>query len=94
MVVPSFLSGSGWYKQCTCIVGPKQVCVVISLNQAGCIKYILCLRSVVIDTEIFFACLFHEKITNKCTCLFVTRHVNGLRRCHMVSVTFPCAVDC
>lgn len=54
------------------IVGPKHVCVVISLNQVGYIKYILCLSSVVIVTEIFLAYLFHEN-GRKCTCFYTSR---------------------
>lgn len=50
-----------------CRTKTRCICVVISLNQTGRIKYILCLWSIVIDTEILFACLFHEN-GRKFTC--------------------------
>lgn len=51
-----------------CRTKTRCICVVISLNQTGCIKYILCLSSIVIDTEILFACLLHEN-GRKFTCV-------------------------
>lgn len=92
VVVPSFLSGSLWYKQCIvayCRTKTRLCCNFVesswiyqihSVSQFSC----YCYRNI--------SCVFVSRKRTKMY-LFFTRHVNGLRCCHMVSVTFPCAVD-